>query len=299
MKPFHAGACLLLLTFSMSPARAADDEKAACFDAAEKGQTLRQAHRLIEARDQFRLCVAPICPATMRTDCSGWLDDAERLIPTVVLSAKDAAGNDAFDVTVTMDGAPLASKLDGAALPVDPGGRTFRFQFSDGAILEKQALVVEGRKAMDVAASLVPPAGPRLPPVPVASAPLVTTPSSAVRVTPHANSLRTAGWIVGGIGVAGLVVGGIFTGVTIADKSAADCNEAKQCSNYSSISAAQGVAPVAGIGLVAGGALLATGAVLLLLPQRSHELVSSTALDVRLAPLLRRSEGGIVLEGSW
>ncbi len=131
------------------------DDKAVCLSAASKGQTLRDAHKLIEAREQLRLCAAAQCPAVVQSDCAGWLADVERVLPTVVLSAKDAAGRDLVDVVkVSLDGQPLASVLDGQAVPVDPGMHTFRFERADGSATTQQALVREGAKAQNVSAVL-------------------------------------------------------------------------------------------------------------------------------------------------
>src|SRR5580658_4532403 len=103
------GVVLLGMT-NVTPAFA--DETAACEAAVSKGQELRDAHKLVEAREQFRICAAPACPAVMRSDCTNWIDEADRAIPTVVLSAKDASGDDLLDVSVSLDGAPLTAKLD-------------------------------------------------------------------------------------------------------------------------------------------------------------------------------------------
>ena len=44
---------------------ASADEKALCLDAASKGQTLRDNRKLIEARDQFRVCARQGCPGAV------------------------------------------------------------------------------------------------------------------------------------------------------------------------------------------------------------------------------------------
>jgi hypothetical protein len=71
----------------------AAQDKAACLDAADKGQQLGSAHKLIEARDKFRVCAAAGCPAVVQGDCAGWLDAVEKDLPNVVPLAKDDAGN--------------------------------------------------------------------------------------------------------------------------------------------------------------------------------------------------------------
>jgi hypothetical protein len=297
-------AAIVLVCLAANHRAVADDGKAACFDAAEKGQALRAAHKLVEARDQFRACARETCPTTVRGDCLGWLDQSDKSIPTVVLSAKDPAGNDVFDVTVTLDGAPLATKLEGVAIPVDPGAHTFRFQWADGTAKERQVLVPEGQKDMIVAVSLAPPGGAPLQPQPQPLSPPIPPILEPPPVRPAASSgvpWHTVGWIAGGTGVAGLAIGGIFTGLTLSDKSAAGCNETtKTCTHYVSLSNARTVAPVAGAGLIAGGALVVTGALLLLLTNPSKEVPpGGQTAGFALAPTAVGHGGGALFEGVW
>jgi hypothetical protein len=304
MKALLCVGLLLTLTHAAGDALA-DDDRAVCFDAVEKGQSLREAHKLVEARDQFRLCAAATCPATMHADCSNWLSEVEKAIPKVVLSAKDAAGNDVFEVTVTVDDKPLVTKLEGTAIPVDPGAHTFRFQWPDGTSKERQVLVAEGQKDVVVAVSLVPPAGerPAGPSASPVSPPANVVPSAAPAAPPppeHASTWRTIGWVAGGVGVAGLVVGAIFTGITISDKNDANCNAAKQCTNYASMNSAMSAAPVAGTGLVAGGALVVAGTALVLLAHPPQETRSGAhSARLRVAPALGAHGAGALLEGAW
>src|ERR1700733_10293046 len=85
------------------------DEKAACLDAASKGQRFRDTHKLVEAREQLRVCAAAQCPAVVQSDCANWLADVEKALPSVVLSAKSGTGVDLVDVTVSVDGQALGS----------------------------------------------------------------------------------------------------------------------------------------------------------------------------------------------
>jgi hypothetical protein len=278
----------VVLFAALREAPAFADEKAACFEAAGKGQTLRDAHKLVEARVQFRICAAATCPPAVQTDCTGWLGDADKAVPTVVLSAKDVSGEDAFDVSVSLDGTPVAARLDGAAIPVDPGPHTFRFQWPDGTTVDRQTLVPEGQKAMVVSA--VRAAAPTAPPQPVSTAPAVAKPSDG--------PWHTIGWIVGGVGVAGIGLGVAFTAVTLSDKSAAQCNSAGVCSKYSSVSSARSAAPVAGTGLIGGSALVLAGAALLLFTRESTE-APAQARDLHVAPMIAREANGVSLIGTW
>jgi hypothetical protein len=129
--------------------RAFADDKQVCTDAYGQAQTLRDAHKLTEAREQLRVCARAECPGFIAKDCAAWLKDVEPRIPSVVLIAKNAAGSDLVDVKVTVDGAPLATKLDGLAVDVDPGAHTFAFEAPDGKV-EQKVVIAEGGKAQRV-----------------------------------------------------------------------------------------------------------------------------------------------------
>lgn len=287
----------ILTTVTLVRANAlADDDRAVCFDSVEKGQSLRKAHKLVEARDQFRLCAAATCPATMQGDCSNWLNEIEKSIPTVVLSAKDALGNDVFEVSVSMDDKPLVGKLEGTAIAVDPGAHNFRFQWADGTSRERQVLVSEGQKDVVVAVSLAPPGG-----VPITTPPAQSVTPSVSPSSPGGTPWPTIGWIVGGVGVVGLALGGIFAGITISDKNAADCNSATRlCSNYASMNSAMSAAPVSGVGFIGGGALVVTGAALLLFTHATKEARPTVpTARFRVEPMAGPGVGGALFEGLW
>jgi hypothetical protein len=150
MRPLALVVVLSLVGLATRSASA--DPKQVCNDAYEQGQTLRDQHKLIKAREQLRLCAAPSCAPAIVKECTEWLKDIEPRIPSVVLTAKNGAGADVTDVKVTMDGAPLAGSLDGLAVDVDPGPHTFVFEGAAGRT-EQKVLVAEGGKSQRVAAS--------------------------------------------------------------------------------------------------------------------------------------------------
>jgi hypothetical protein len=285
----------ILIASTMGTTRAFADEDADCLQAAEKGQNLRDEHKLIEAREQFRRCAVASCPVAVQTDCVGWVKEADKDIPTVVLYAKDAAGNDSFEVSVTIDGAPLAARLEGLALSVDPGVHTFRFQWQDGSSKDRQVLVSQGQKDRVVSASLVPAGG--------MPAPLATTqvlPPALPPAPDRAASWRTAGWVAGGVGVVGLGLGAVFTAVTLSDKSAGQCNDLGACKSFGSVESAKGAAAVAGVGFIGGGALVVTGALLLLstpAPREASPAPPRTRL--RAVPTIGARGAGLLVGGAW
>jgi hypothetical protein len=263
------------------------DDKAACLDAVSKAQRLRGDHRLVEAREQLRICAAATCPAVVKSDCTTWLVEVEKALPTVVVAAKSDAGADLVDVTVTVDGQPLLSRLDGKAVPMNPGSHAFHFATADRTTLDQTVVVREGEKDRSVSVVLGP----------TAAAP--STPPSAASgheagVSPpnESSPWRTVGWIVGGVGAVGLGVGAVFGSITLADKGN-HCT-GTTCEPGSS-SRIKSEALASDIGWIAGGVLSASGIALVLFsPSGRHE-----ATTLRVGPVVTAGGAGALLAGSW
>ena len=210
MKP----ALLLLALASVTAGQVAlADDKSECLDAASNGQTLRDAHKLIEARDQFRVCARAQCPSVVQMSCVEWLESAEKSLPTVVLGAKNGAGADLVDVEVTVDGAVLATKLEGRSIPMNPGPHAFHFALADGTTVDEQVVVKEGEKIQPIGAVLG--RAPETPPTPA-------TTSAHEQMRPRA----VAGLAIAGVGVVLVGIGLAFGASAISqnNSSAAYCD---------------------------------------------------------------------------
>src|SRR5438552_19090580 len=79
------------------------DEKLACVNAADAAQRLRNANKLLEARANLQICARDVCPSIVRSDCTRWRAEVEASVPTVVLRAQDAHGQELTDVKVMLD----------------------------------------------------------------------------------------------------------------------------------------------------------------------------------------------------
>jgi hypothetical protein len=154
---------LVALALALSTARSvsADATSQVCIHAAEEGQRLRAARKIVGAREQLIACARDVCPAMVRKDCAQWLSEDEVTMPTVVLGARTERGEDVVDVRVSIDGAPVAERLSGASVPVDPGPHVLRFEAAGYPPVQQQIVVREGEKSRLVIASLPPrPKGP-------------------------------------------------------------------------------------------------------------------------------------------
>jgi hypothetical protein len=270
-------AAMALLAFTST--RASADDKADCLDAATRGQTMRNEHELVEAREQLLICARASCPAVVQRDCANWLDSVERALPTVVIAAKNGAGEDLVDVKVSVDGRPLAAKLDGQAVAMDPGPHAFHFEASDGTSIDHRFVVKEGEQNQPVAVLLGPPGhspGPE--------------PSQGTR------TWKTVGWVLGGVGVVGLAVGTVFGVMAITDHSDAQCNSNHQCLS-GPLGDARTAARVSDVGLLAGGLLLAGGAALVLFAPTGSSEGRGVAFTV--TPAIGPKSGGVALGGTF
>lgn len=144
------------------PPDADDVPRIQCFTRHEESQVSRRGGRLIEAREALRSCSREACPSAIRADCVEWLEQIERSIPSVVVTARDRA-LDLPDVRVLVDGRVAADRLTGVAIELDPGEHRFRFESPGRPSIERTVLLSEGvkQRPIDVDFSPEPPPAPR------------------------------------------------------------------------------------------------------------------------------------------
>lgn len=287
----------------MAPSAAADATKDECIAANESAQDLRQAGRLREAREKLTVCVAPSCPKLLRADCAQRMGELDAAIPEVVFEVKDGVGNDLSAVRVTMDGQPFAERLDGRALPANPGEHRFEFEADGLSKTEKTLVLREGEKnrhervvlgklhpeAVSVAAARASegPPGPQV---------------STEEAASHGSVERVAGIALGGAGVVGLVVGsvlGVVSKSTYDHALSSECGTAvgfadpKTCTQagYNDVQSAHGQATAATVGFVAGAALFGGGAYLYFAAPKGD--------DVTVGPTVGAGSVGLTVRGKW
>jgi hypothetical protein len=203
---------IVAIPIILGGAVASAQDKAACLDAAAKGQQLRDSHSLIEARDQFRICVSAACPIAIQSDCAGWLERAEKAVPTVVVTAKASSGANLVDVRVTMDGQSFATRLDGQAVAINSGRHAFHFETADGEKLDRQVTVLEGEQSQRIDVVLEAPAAPMPPSGPAPPPPSLKAPSHSL------GTQRLIALGAGGVGVVGLALGTAFGAIALSQR---------------------------------------------------------------------------------
>jgi hypothetical protein len=284
-----------------APAHAADPTMADCLGASETSIKLRRDHHLREARQQLLVCAALNCPLEVRSECERRLVAVNSSIPTLVFEAKDAAGNDLSAVTVTMDGKPLADRLEGTALSLDPGSHSFHFETAGQTPIDKSFVLHEGEKdrreriAFGAGTAPAIPAGGAVAPVTAVKGDEASTPAAGADKGSASSSwgpLKTVGVIVGGAGIVGIGIGAAFGLMAASDKNNANCDPNGYCS-AGPLSDAHSHANVSTVGFVAGGVLVAAGLGLVIFAPRAG------AGSVQVAPTVGAGSGGLVVGGAF
>jgi hypothetical protein len=300
-----------------------------CVDADSQSQALRRAGKFAESRAALQVCNDASCPGVVRDDCVQRLDELNRAQPTIVFDVKDGAGNDVIAVKVSVDGKVLAEKLAGTALAVDPGAREFSFEVPGQPLVKKTLLIREGEKGRNERVVVGPAAPPgAAPPTPTPSPTPIQTPiqtptpipTSTLTPTPsptpapaaasdsgppsQGGTTKTLGFVAGGVGIAGVAVGGIFGLLASSawNNSKSECNTSS-CPNHSGAvtdhnsSVTDGA--ISTVGFIAGGALLATGIVLVLAGGGHSAAQPAAPAGLVVTPAVGVGSGGIVLSGGF
>jgi len=137
-----------------APRRDGADASRACLAAFERAQAQEEAGHLVEAGRLFRACGAAECGSPLWQECASRNTRLRSYTPSVVPFVVDDSGEPRVDVEVKMDGLLLASRLDGRALPVDPGTHELTFSTESGVIGTKKITVARGQRNLPVSVSV-------------------------------------------------------------------------------------------------------------------------------------------------
>jgi hypothetical protein len=278
-------------------ASAANPTMTECLTANESAIKLRGDHKLRQARDQSLVCSAETCPNEVREICQLRVRDLNAATPTIVFLAEDGAGQEVVTVKVSMDGEPIGDRLDGTALPVDPGEHEFRFETAGQPIVERSFVISQGQKDRRETIILGAPA------------PAAGAAPTSIAVSSPARGQRLAGIVVGATGVVGLGLGAVFGLVAASDWSSAkqDCNgQPVSCTTNSGSPGAEKegsastMATISTVGFIAGGVLAAGGVVVFLTaPKGSTSGPPAAAREVDLVPSIAPGAAGMWLRGRF
>lgn len=142
--------CVAPATTASQP-RVADQ---ACFAAFRGAEMQIQAGQLRAAKERFLACSQAVCAKFLQQQCAQRYSQLEPEIPSVIPLFNDADGEPRADVKVSVDGEPLASRIDGRAFPVDPGYHTFTFSADGGLVARQNLTILQGQRNRAIEVSL-------------------------------------------------------------------------------------------------------------------------------------------------
>src|SRR5262249_10858652 len=100
-------------------------DKRACKVSYKTAKEREKALRLREANELYLACAKATCGAFYKQVCTTRFAQLQSDIPSIVPVVTDETGATRDDVQVKMDGELLTTRLDGRALPVEPGNHDF------------------------------------------------------------------------------------------------------------------------------------------------------------------------------
>jgi hypothetical protein len=220
-------------------------------------------------------------------------------VPELLLSLPPEAP---AGTVVKRDGQVMAAAALGVGLPVDPGEHTVSTEVPGGAVWEQRVTLAKGEKkkvTLEVRAKVEPQPMPT--PTPVPAPPSVDSTGPSGR--------RAAAIAVGSVGIAGLVLGGVMGGLTLAKKGVINdhCGKSPKdptgC-DQTGLDAASSAKPLglgSTIGFAVGLAGVGVGAVLLLTEPRSPKQAASARGPWISAGMLSAGPDGAMVGagGAW
>jgi hypothetical protein len=284
--------------------RALADDKQDCIAASEAGQDKKLRGSLREAREQLLVCARDVCPMVVRQDCTAWLTEIITALPSVVVGARDPRGQDLVDVTVSVDGTVVASRLDGKPIDVDPGVHTFRYALPTGAAPVEERVVIrqgERNRTLTVNFGAKPPSHAAPASVEPAHAEDATggRPNAAPGAAPESvepardhRGLRPYAYVAGAVGAAGVItfaIAGLLSDSAYSDLRSQCGNGLCPLSKQSEASTGKAEQTAANVGLGVGLAGLAVGATVFVLsfPPKGtprSEPPASASAEISFAP---------------
>lgn len=143
-------------------ASAAEDapSKASCAQAYESAQESRASGQLQETRQRLAFCARAECPSFVQKDCARWLEEVERELPSVIVSAVGLEPEKAAEVSIKLDGNVVPGALGGAPIALDPGRHELLIEVPGQAPMMRVVMAQQGVQNRAIEIDLGSGAGP-------------------------------------------------------------------------------------------------------------------------------------------
>jgi hypothetical protein len=135
------------------PARHGDHK--ACDAVYRRAQSKAKAAHLREAKELLQRCARTTCGTFLMQACTARYTQLDADIPSVVPVVTDATA-DGAPIEVSMDSEWLTSKLDGRAVPVDPGRHEFTFSKDGNVFATEEIMILPGQRNRVISVSIHP-----------------------------------------------------------------------------------------------------------------------------------------------
>jgi hypothetical protein len=210
-------------------------------------------------------------------------------VPRVTVKLAAGAPEDA---RVLADGAPMKRALLGTPIPMEIGAHSFVVEAPGRKPASQELTVAEGdRKEIELAPGPAEPGG--------GSSSGGTTPPPP----PLGSTLRTLGFVAGGVGLAGFITAGVTGGLLLAKDSSIKekCPTPTTCSpeGYAEIEGTGTLLAVNTIGWAVGVAGIGAGVVLLLVSGRDSSGTDAKPPNPAVAPFVFPGAGGVTVTGRF
>lgn len=304
--------------------RPARGDKHACAQYYYKAKENIQAGHLLDAKETLGRCARAVCGSFLQQECTTLYTQMENDAPSVVPVVLDAADTPGAAFEVRVDGELLTSKLDGIAIPVNPGWHEFTFSTEGRTFASRKILLAQGQRNRAIAVSQRPAedkiaGAPKIirtskAPDPKDVAVQETDPDaepakveSPFKRKPRAPESQSelvkadsgASWgayVLGGVGLAGVGGAALFTYWGRQDNSALRSSCAPDC-NPASVHHIRMVYLAADVSGATGVAALIASTWLLLHSRSSGEMSSKETARLRMVDLRPSASGAVATIG--
>ncbi len=248
---------------------------------AKRGQLVEAEERYLETTGLQAPSGDSAVQRKAQQDAKADLAALKPRIPSLVIKVSNV---DATQLSLTLDGQPLATSWLGRPRLVDPGEHHVSAQRGADET-QGSAMVAEGEsKDVALAFNSAPVAAPAAAATDATIA--LNAPADLDDSGQPSHTKRTFGWVALGVGAAGLALGGV-TGIIAAGKKS-DLKNSGECvadrcptSQTDTVNSLNSMRTISTVGFIAGGVLAGTGIVLLL---SSGSSSSSAATQAWLSP---------------
>jgi tetratricopeptide (TPR) repeat protein len=224
------------------------------------------------------------------------IENARSLEPKLSYLTVEVTPPTGVVLEIKRDGKPMADALWNTAIPVDPGSHTVEVSAPGKKPWSTTLKIAEGPRQESVVVPALEDA-----PAPLVSAPASTPPPVELDRSAGMSTQKTLGWVLLGVGSAGLITSGVLALLARGDNNdaSAECrpDRVRLC-NPEGVElgeSAQSKATWAGVSAGIGLAALGAGVTVLIMAPSTGETAGSLALAARL-----EADGGqISLSQSW